>query len=595
MGGSPARFTPSAKPRDAKRTMLRIGAMYMRYGKSIFFASALTAISAGIAVAVPYFIGKTFDAFDVSAVRVDFTALYWLLALLVALYAANWAVTTAGSVLMLKVSQRIVLGLRSAFFEKLQRLPLKFFDTRPHGDTMSRLTNDVDNISVTIAQTTTQLVSSALTLGGSLIVMLRLSPLLTLAVLASVPLFTLLTRTIASRSRRFFIAQQKSLGTLSGIVEENITGLKMVKAFGRQGEVMERFQQVNEALADNSTKAQVWSGFLMPLMNVINNLVFALVAVVGGVLSVRQGLAVGVVVSFLSYSKQFGMPLNAVAGMFSTIQAALAGAERVLEVLDEAEEAPDAENAVAIDVPEGRVTFEHVSFSYDKKKPVLTDICFDVRPGETIALVGETGAGKTTVVALLTRAYDADAGRILIDGIPVTDIRRASLRDCFSVVLQDTCLFTGTILDNIRYSKPDATDAQVIAAAKLARAHGFIEKLPDGYRTMVSGTTDNLSEGQRQLLAIARAVLCDAPILILDEATSSVDTKTEKDIQRAMLELMQNRTSFLIAHRLSTIRDADRILVISDGRLLECGNHEELLRQRGLYYRMVESQLGLSG
>lgn len=328
-------------------------------------------------------------------------------------------------------------------------------------------------------------------------------------------------------------------------------------------------------------------------MNVINNLIFTLVAIVGGVLSVQSGLLIGTVVSFLSYSKQFSMPLNAVAGMFNTIQSALAGAERVFEIMDLQEEATDDKDAISMDSPNGDVSFQDVCFSYKEETPILENISFDVKAGETIALVGETGAGKTTVVNLLTRFYDASSGQILIDGIPITKMKRSSLRNCFSVVLQDTCLFTGTILDNIRYAKPEATDAQVFEAAKLTHAHAFIEKLPHGYQTMVSGSTDNISQGQRQLLAIARAVLCDNPILILDEATSSVDTKTEKDIQRALRKLMQNHTCFFIAHRLSTIRDADRILVIGEGKILESGNHEELLALKGRYYEMVVSQLGV--
>ncbi|MCL2470943.1 MAG: ABC transporter ATP-binding protein/permease, partial [Propionibacteriaceae bacterium] len=356
----------------------------------------------------------------------------------------------------------------------------------------------------------------------------------------------------------------------------------------------------------------------MPLMNVINNLIYTLVAITGGVLSIGFGLPVGTVVSFLFYSKQFAQPLNAVAGMWNTIQQALAGAERVFEILDQPEETPDAPNAIVEREVAGRVVFKNVYFSYPRTstgaglisspveesgkginsdhpsdKLILRDISFEVKPGETIALVGETGAGKTTLVNLLLRFYDVNTGQILIDGVPITGIVRDSLRRCFSVVLQDTCLFTGTILDNIRYSRPEATEDEVIAAAKLAHAHEFIEKLPHGYQTPVWGSSDNLSEGQRQLLAIARAVLNDSPILILDEATSSVDTKTEKDIQRALLRLMTNHTSFLIAHRLSTIRDADRIMVIGDQRILESGNHAELMALKGRYHDMVVSQMGV--
>lgn len=591
-GGGHNRFAPGAKPKNAKGTLLRIVKIYMRWAKTIFIAMLLTVVSSLISVGIPLFIGKTFNTFDILHRTVDINRLLVTLSVIAVLYITNWIISWVNGIIMLKISQKLVFTLRSDFFEKMQRLPLKFYDTRSHGDTMSRITNDVDNISSTIAQTTTQLISSILTLVGSLAVMIELNIPLTLVVLLCVPLVMLLTRGIASRSRSYFKAQQQSLGILNGVIEENILGLKMVKAFDKQEDVLQQFGEINEKLFDSSYKAQVWSGFMMPLMNVINNFVFAVVAIVGGILSVGYGLLVGTVVSFLSYSKQFAQPLNAVAGMFNTIQSALAGAERVFEILDHLEETPDEEEAVEMDQPQGNVTFEHVYFSYDKTNPILKDVSFKVKAGDTVALVGETGAGKTTIVNLLTRFYDVDSGTILIDEVPITQVKRNSLRKCFSVVLQDTCLFTGTIMDNIRYSQTDAANEQVIQAAKIARAHDFISKLPKGYYTMVSGAADTLSQGQRQLIAIARAVLCDSPILILDEATSSVDTKTEKDIQHAFLNLMRNRTSFLIAHRLSTIRDADYIMVIGDGKILESGNHRSLMERKGRYFNMVISQMG---
>lgn len=591
-GGGANRFAPTAKPKNARSTLMRIVAIYMRWAKTIFVAMVLTAISSVITVAIPYFIGKTFDSFKIASGTVDTRMLTRFLLIIAGLQVTNWLIASLNGVLMLRVSQKLVFTLRTEFFAKMQKLPLEFYDTRSHGDTMSRITNDVDNISSTIAQTTTQLISSILTLVGSLVVMITLNVPLTLVVLLCVPLVTLLTRTITARSRAYFSAQQRSLGALNGVIEENILGLKMVKAFGKQQDVLKQFKEINEKLNENSTKAQIWSGYMMPLMNVINNFIFTVVAIVGGLLSVGSGLSVGTVVSFLSYSKQFAQPLNAVAGMFNTIQSALAGAERVFEILDSAEESPDLKNAIDMEHPNGAVTFDDVCFSYTKSTPILKNVSFSVQAGETVALVGETGAGKTTIVNLVTRFYDVDSGKILIDNEPITSLKRGSLRKCFSVVLQDTCLFTGTIMDNIRYSQNDATDDEVIRAAKIARAHDFISKLPKGYHTMVSGATDNLSQGQRQLIAIARAVLCDSPILILDEATSSVDTKTEKDIQRALLNLMKNRTSFLIAHRLSTIRDADHILVIGGGRILESGNHQSLIEQKGHYYDMVISQMG---
>lgn len=591
-GGGANRFAPAAKPKNAKGTLMRIIKLYMRWGKTILAAIMLTVFSSVISVAIPLFVGKTFNTFKISTRTVDTKTLMWLLLIIAVLYAANWLISCLNGVIMLKVSQKLVFVLRTEFFEKLQKLPLEFFDTRSHGDTMSRITNDVDNISSTIAQTTTQLIASVLTLAGSFAVMIMLNVPLTLVVLLCIPLVALLTRTIASRSRIYFLEQQRSLGSLNGVIEENILGLKMVKAFGKYQDILTQFKGINEKLYESSTKAQIWSGYMMPLMNVINNLIFTVVAVVGGVLSVGYGLAIGTVVSFMSYSKQFAHPLNAVAGMFNTIQSALAGAERVFEILDSNEEPDDMENAIDMEHPNGAVTFENVCFSYNKTAPVLKNVSFSVKAGETVALVGETGAGKTTIVNLLTRFYDVDGGRILIDNEPITNLKRNSLRKCFSVVLQDTCLFTGTIMDNIRYSQKAATDEQVIKAAKIAHAHDFIDKLPKGYHTMVSGAYDNLSQGQRQLIAIARAVLCDSPILILDEATSSVDTKTEKDIQKALLSLMKNRTSFLIAHRLSTIRDADSIMVIGDGEILENGNHKSLMDKKGQYYNMVISQMG---
>lgn len=592
MGGNRNRFVPTAKPKNTKGTLMRIVKIYMQWAKAIIAAIMLTVISSLISVAIPYFIGKTFDTFKIQTRNVDTKMLIYFLIIIASLYTVNWIISWINGFIMLRVSQKLVSVIRSEFFEKMQKLPLKFYDTRSHGDTMSRITNDVDNISSTIAQTTTQLIASILTLIGSFVVMIILNVSLTFVVLLSIPLVTILTRGIVSKSRGYFSAQQKSLGSLNGVIEENILGLKMVKAFSRQKDILEEFKAINEKLCESSSKAQIWSGYMMPIMNVINNFIFAIVAIVGGILSVGYGLSVGTVISFLSYSKQFSQPINAIAGMFNTIQSALAGAERVFEILDSEEEPQDIEGAVCIKEPSGQVRFENVTFSYDKLNIILKDISFTVNAGETVALVGETGAGKTTIVNLLTRFYDPDSGTILIDNEPIINIKRTSLRKCFSVVLQDTCLFTGTIMDNIRYSKKNATDEEVINAAKIAHAHKFIDKLPKGYNTMVSGATDNLSQGQRQLISIARAVLCDSSILILDEATSSVDTKTEKDIQHALVSLMKNRTSFLIAHRLSTIRDADHIMVIGDGKILESGNHKSLMDRKGKYYNMVMSQMG---
>ncbi len=580
------------KPANAKRTMLRILKIYLRWGKTILLAVLLGVLSSLVSVAIPFFLGKAFDTFHITTRYVDQESLITYLAILLLLYLVNWLFGFLNHYITLRVSQKLVYTLRTEFFQKLQKLPLRFFDSTAHGDTMSRITNDIDNISSVIAQTTTQLIAGFVTLVGALSVMLSLNPYLTLVVLLSVPLVTLFTRKIASKSRVYFKEQQRSLGELNAVIEENIHGLKMVKAFNRQEEVIQHFREINTQLCRSSTKAQVWSGFMMPLMNIINNLIFALVSFVGGVLSVSYGLSVGTVVSFLNYSKQFSQPLNSIAAMFNTIQSALAGAERVFEIFDCEEEAPDSLDAIYMQRPKGEVTFRNVSFSYAKDNMILKDINLHVKSGEVIALVGETGSGKTTIVNLLTRLYDTNQGELLLDGVPITQIRRDSLCRCFAVVLQDTSLFSGTIMDNIRYSKRNASDEEVIKAATIAHAHEFITKLPKGYETTVTAATDNLSQGQRQLISIARAVLSDSPILILDEATSSVDTKTEKEIQRALVNLMKDRTCFLIAHRLSTIRDADRIIVIDDGRILEAGNHMELMKLKQRYYNMVMSQMG---
>lgn len=590
-GGGHQRFAPTEKPKNIKGTFLRLIRIFSLWRSTILVAVILTILSSLVSIFTPFLLGKAVNAFDMKTGLVDRTLLMVILTTLVLCYLASWLIDTVNGITMAKVTQKLVKHIRTEFFAKLQKIPLNFYDTRSHGDTMSRITNDVDNISNTISQTTTQLVASLISITGSLVMMLVLSPIMTLVAMVSIPLFFFLTKTIAGHSRKYFLGQQQKLGALNGMIEESISGLKMVKAFNQQEKILEDFKKVNTELCTCSTRAQVWAGFMMPFMNVINNLSFTLIACAGGILSVRGMITVGMVVSFLTYSKQFGMPLNNIAGMFNNIQAALAGAERIFEIMDEAEEVKDVNGALELANINGSVEFCDVSFSYQKDRPVLENVSFHAKPGETIALVGETGAGKTTVVNLLTRFYELNKGTVLIDGTDITKLTRSSLRSCFSVVLQDTCLFTGTIRDNIRYSKPDASVAEVKKAAVLAHADGFITRLPKGYDTVLTGSSDSLSQGQRQLLAIARAILSNAPILILDEATSSVDTKTEKEIQRALVTLMKNRTSFLIAHRLSTIRDADRIMVIGKGTILETGTHSELMEKKGTYYEMVISQL----
>ncbi|MFA6844619.1 MAG: ABC transporter ATP-binding protein [Sphaerochaetaceae bacterium] len=592
--GGPARFNPTEKAKNPKGTLRRIVLLLMRYKNMAIISILLTILSSVIAVAIPYYVGKTFNTLGINDHSVDTPHLMLLLEIIITLYVADWTLSTISSVTILKLSQKMVYALRRDFFAKMQKLPLSFYDGHSRGDTMSRITNDVDTISQTIAQSATQLVSSFLTIVGSLVVMFSLSLPLTFSVLVSVPLVLFLTRIIAKKSRKNFLDQQRNLGQLNGIIEESIQGLKMVKAFSKEQDTLSNFEVINQKLCTSGTKAQTWAGYMMPLMNVINNLTFTIVAIVSGVLCTRYGLLIGTAVTFLSYSKHFATPLNSVAGLFNSIQSALAGAERVFQILDEQEEQADGKTAKELGQRQGAVEFKNVGFSYDKGKPVLKDISFKVQNGEHIALVGETGSGKTTIVNLLTRFYEMDEGSITLGGIDIRDIKRKELQSHYSVVLQETCLFSGTIADNIRYGNPNATDSEVMRAAKISHADEFIVKLPNGYESQLSGSADSLSEGQRQLLAIARAVLCDCPILILDEATSSVDTKTEKDIQQALLHLMKNRTSFIIAHRLSTIRDASRILVIDQGKIAEQGSHKQLMALRGRYYQMVMSQTGLT-
>ena len=592
IGAGPGRFVPKEKPKNTKETILRLLRIFLRWKRAFFAAAVLTIFSTAATVAAPLFLGRAIGAFPLTGGSLKTGIFFPALAALLSCYLGAWLLDTVNGRLMARLTQNLVGYLREEIYQKFQKIPLPFFDTHPHGDTMSRITNDVDNISTTVSQTTTQFLASLFSILGSVVLMLILNPLLTAVALITIPLFLLLTRSITAKSRPYFTGQQRALGQVGSVVEESISGMRLVKAFRREDEILDKFNSSNDELLRDATRAQIWSGFLMPFMNVINNLSFALLSLVGALFVLNGSADVGTVVSFLAYSKQFGQPLNNVAGMFSNILSALASAERIFEVLDEREETADDEDATVLRDVRGQVDFSHVSFGYKKERDVLTDISFHADPGQVVALVGETGAGKTTIVNLLTRFYETERGDIRIDDKDIRRVTRASLRTCFSVVLQDTFLFTGTISDNIRYARPEATDEEILAAARKARADEFIQKLPDGYKTQIDGNSESLSQGQRQLLAIARAILCEAPILILDEATSSVDTRTEKEIQRAMIELLKNHTCFLIAHRLSTIRDADKIIVIGDGRIQEIGTHRELIRQGGHYAEMVLSQTG---
>ena len=582
------RFAESERAHDAKGTFRQLLRYYFKEARPLFAVLMLLIVDTIVTVSAPYIIGKGIDALDTGA---DSNIVYACALALAVAYLASWALTTAQGVIMNAASQRIVKSLRAGLFDKLQRLPLTYHDTHPHGELMSRMTNDIDNISVTIAQSTTQLAGAVITVCGSLAMMLALSWQMTLAALCTVPLVFLLTKLVAGKSRRMFGGQFRALGQLNGIVEEAVGGQRIIKAFNMEKKVIGQFDRVNQELLHYSTKAQVWAGLLMPFMNVITNLGYAGVALVGGALAAKGAVTVGTIGSFVTYARQFTFPLNNIAGMYNSLQSALAGAERVFELLGQPQEPEDTPDAIDIGVPKGDVCFEDVTFSYVPGVDVLKSVSFEVKAGQKVALVGATGAGKTTIVNLLARFYDAGGGTVYIDGLDIKQYKRDSLRRAFSVVLQDTCLFTGTIADNIRYGRPEATDEEVAEAARAANADAFIRRLKHGYNTMVRGDSDSLSQGQRQLLAIARAALCRAPILILDEATSSVDTRTELRIQEALLRLTAGCTSFVIAHRLSTIRDADEIMVVEGGRIVESGSHGELVERGGIYAKMYESQV----
>ena len=460
---------------------------------------------------------------------------------------------------------------------------------------MSRLTNDVDNISTTISDSLTQLMTYVFTIFGVLFIMLSLSPALTYVAFIAVWLIFLLTRTVTSHTRKLFAAQQAALGRLNGQVEESVSGLSMVKAFGREEKLIQQFEENNRQLCEVATKAQIWSGYLMPMTNVINNLSYVLIAVISGIMAANNMIGIGMISSFLLYSKQFARPFVDISNIYNNIQNSVAGAERVFEILDEVEEPEDILDARELYNPRGEVVFDHVIFGYVPGKPILKDVSVRLKAGTKVAVVGSTGAGKTTFINLLTRFYDVDSGSILLDGHDLREYRMEDLRRAFGVVLQDTALFGMSIRDNICYGREDVPFEQVEKAAKMAGADSFIRRLPQGYDTILKQGGAQLSQGERQLLTIARAVLTNAPILILDEATSSVDTVTEQRIRKAMLEITQGRTSIIIAHRLSTIRDSDLILLMEQGQIVEKGNHEELMALNGRYAKMYRTQIGEEG
>ncbi|WP_256865360.1 ABC transporter ATP-binding protein [Paenibacillus sp. 32352] len=581
---------PVVKPKNFKATLRRIWKFVGTQRRMLAVVFLFILVDALVTLTGPYIIGKAVDSMTASNGSVHFQMLEMMILALVAAYLTDGVLTFLQSWFMAGVSQRIVGNLRTTLFAKLQKLPLSFFDSRPHGEVMSRLSNDIDNVSNTISQSTTQLMSGTIAIVGSLTMMIILSPLLTLATLITVPLVYILGKTITKRTSVLFKEQQAQLGKLNGHIEETISGIHVVKAFNHEEKAIHEFNSVNDKLYEVGLKAQIFSGFLMPLLAVINNIGFAAVAIVGGVLAVKGHITVGVIASFLSYSRQFVRPLNEMANTYNILQSGVAGAERVFEVLDEKEEPADSPDAIELKDTKGHVVFDNVTFGYRADVPILKNISFESPQGSSTALVGPTGAGKTTIVNLITRFYDIPSGTIYIDGRDIKEYTRDSLRRCFGIVLQDTYLFSGTIKENIKYGKSDATDEEVEMAAKMANADAFIKRLPKQYDTELSENGGNLSQGQRQLLAIARVILVKPSILILDEATSSIDTRTELHIQDALLKIMEGRTSFIIAHRLNTIRDADSIMVIDHGEIVEQGSHDKLIERQGTYYQMFYNQ-----
>ena len=521
---------------------------------------------------------------------IDFNALGRTLLVLVGVYALSALFAWLQAYLMAGVAQRTIYRLRRLADEKLARLPLKYFDDHPRGDVLSRMTNDIDNISQSLQQSLTQIITSTLTIIGVLIMMLTISWLLALISVLVVPVSVVVTMIIAKRSQKQFAAQWKTTGDLNGHVEEMFTGHNVVKVFGRQQAAIETFDEQNESLYQASFKAQFISGIIMPVMNFVMNLNYVAIAVIGGVMVASGRLSLGDVQAFIQYSRQFTMPITQVASIMNVLQSTAASAERVFELLDESEETPDPTECVLFEHTGGHIQLDDVWFRYVPETPLISGLTLDVQPGETVAIVGPTGAGKTTLVNLLLRFYDIDAGVISVDGVDTRHISRSDLRRLFGMVLQDTWLFSGTIRENIAYGREGATEDEIRAAARAARVDHFVRALPDGYDTVLDDDATNVSQGERQLLTIARAFLADPDILILDEATSSVDTRTEVLIQQAMAELMKARTSFVIAHRLSTIRGADIILVMDKGAIIEQGSHQELMDARGFYYDLYASQ-----
>lgn len=586
MGGQPP--VAPKKPKDTMKTLSRL----LKYLNKYWFYIFISVISiAFITLGTVYATRLIGVAIDRHIATADLKGLVKVCATLLAIYLGTSLCTWLQNYLLLLVGQNVVATIRKEIFEKIQRLPLKYFDSTTHGELMSRVTNDVDNISMALNSSISQVFQSVLTIVGTLAMMIYLSIPLTISAIVTIPIMFVATKAVTSRSRKYYKEKQQRLGKLNGHIEEIISGQKVVKVFCQEEEMTETFSKRNTDLLEVGVRAEIFSGMIGPIMMALNNMTYAIVVATGGLMMVLGWpMTLGTISNFIIYSKQFARPLNELANQVNSMMAAFAGAERVFEVLDETEEPKDTTDSIDFKEVEGEVVLSNVNFSYEEGHPILKEVNLYAKPGQTIAFVGPTGAGKTTIINLLTRFYDIDAGSITIDGHDIKQIKRNSLRSSLGIVLQDTYLFTDTIKENIRYGRLNATDGEIKEAAKLANAHEFIKRLPDGYDTVLADGGGNLSQGQRQMLAIARAILANPSVLILDEATSSVDTRTEVKIQEAMHNLMKGRTNFVIAHRLSTIKDADLIAVVNHGEIIERGNHDELMAKKGFYFNLYSNQ-----
>ena len=590
-------MAPAEKAKNFKGSISKLMQYIGRYKIAILAVMIMAAASTVFTVIGPKVLGKATTGLSEGLMKkitgtggIDFSYIGRILIIVLCLYACSAIFSFIQGWIMTGVSQKVCYRLRKEISEKINRMPMKYFESRTYGEVLSRITNDVDTLGMGLNQSITTIITSVATMIGVLVMMLSISPLMTIIAIVILPISVGLVSFVVKKSQSYFKTQQEYLGHINGQIEETYGGHMVVKSFNKEKDMVDTFDKTNAVLYSSAWKSQFFSGMMQPIMMFVGNLGYAGVALSGGMLAINGVITIGDIQAFIQYVKNFTQPITQIAQVINQVQSMAAASERVFEFLEEEEEEQIAANPVPTDNIRGEVEFKHVKFGYKEDQIIIKDFCANVKPGQKVAIVGPTGAGKTTMVKLLMRFYDVNSGEILIDGHNIKDFNRRELRDAFGMVLQDTWLYKDTIMDNIRYGKLDATDEEVIAAAKAAHAHHFIETLPGGYNMELNEDASNVSQGQKQLLTIARAILADNPILILDEATSSVDTRTEIQIQNAMDNLMKGRTSFVIAHRLSTIKDADIILVMKEGDIVEQGNHEELLAKGGFYADLYNSQ-----